>query len=254
MKPHITAVHYHRQRKRMAKTRSSDRQSQPEKDGSSASRTETVRKEIRDETPRRRTKNIEVRDITPSKSELTAPYMNGVPYNKPIQPRRQGDFCSQDLDHEGTSATAQSLMSIPYLLMITDGRKGHCSDVEAREPETNTPIKLQETRADAEPDVVDQLRKELSAQIFELQSNNIDLTLQLNDVKSQLTSLKGNTNNKIDQIICMPGKIRSDMADIRSSMMFLSDSMTALISSTMDAICQKTMDKSEGQSARVENP
>ncbi|CAA2980648.1 Hypothetical predicted protein [Olea europaea subsp. europaea] len=49
--------------------------------------------------------------------------------------------------------------------------------------------------------VVDQLRKELSAQIFELQSKNIDLTLKLNDVKLQLTSLKGNRNSKIDQII-----------------------------------------------------
>ncbi|CAA3020991.1 Hypothetical predicted protein [Olea europaea subsp. europaea] len=81
-------------------------------------------------------------------------------------------------------------MSTPNLLIITDGRKGHCSDVESdddvdfldtppnrqktsryfhpsieerttheyfsTEPEgleTNIPIKLHETRADAEPDV-----------------------------------------------------------------------------------------------------
>ncbi|CAA2990039.1 Hypothetical predicted protein [Olea europaea subsp. europaea] len=83
----------------------------------------------------------------------------------------------------------------------------------------------------------------------ELQCNNKELTVRLKDLKSQLLDLKRDRNSQLDQLIRVQGEIRLDMTKIRSSMAFLSDPITALISSTMDAIVTKATKKSEVHSA-----
>jgi cyclophilin family peptidyl-prolyl cis-trans isomerase len=96
--------------------------------------------------------------------------------------------------------------------------------------------------------VIDQL-KDLCGQVTDIKLKNSELTAQLTEVKSQLMSLRVERNSKINQIIRMQGEIKCDMVDIRSNMTFLSDSVNALISSTMDAILEKMNNKNDGQSA-----
>lgn len=58
------------------------------------------------------------------------------------------------------------------------------------------------------------IEKEFSDQISKLLWKNTNLIVQFNDVKSQLSSLKGDKNNKIDQITRMQSDIRSKINKI----------------------------------------
>ncbi|CAA2978775.1 Hypothetical predicted protein [Olea europaea subsp. europaea] len=131
----------------MAKTRSCDRKSQKKKKQTvplqAINRTP-------DETPktsigsrRRKSNNIEVRYVVPSDDEIVAPYMEDILYKKPLQPHVR-----EDVQFGDTGNAAQS-PNRPRLLMITDGCKGHSSDVEDDDDDNNdfvdTPPKRKKT-------------------------------------------------------------------------------------------------------------
>lgn len=86
-----------------------------------------------------------------------------------------------------------------------------------------------------------------------MQLKNAELTVHLHEVRSQVRELQANGIHKLNQIIRMQGEIKCDMMDIRSNMMFLSDNVSGLISSTMDAVLEKLKEKkSDGKSDVVE--
>ncbi|CAA2964505.1 Hypothetical predicted protein [Olea europaea subsp. europaea] len=209
--------------------------------------------------------------------------MKDILYKKPLQPHVREDMQFGDTGDAGTSAPVQS-PNRPRLLNITDGCKGHSSDVEddddddfvdtppkrkktpshfhpptdehatqeyyPMEPEghdIHTSPQQQATHVDDEPQpvVFDKLREELRGPMIELQCTNQELTVQLKNLKSQLLDLKRDRNGQIDQLIRVQGEIRLDMTKIWLSMTFLSDFVTALITSMMDAIVAKATKKSE---------
>lgn len=75
---------------------------------------------------------------------------------------------------------------------------------------------------------------ELRKQIDEMKSQ----------MKSQMSTLKSEQQKKINIIVRMQGEIRTDLLDIKSNMQFLSESVTALISSSMDEILNKFRERS----------
>ncbi|CAA3008694.1 Hypothetical predicted protein [Olea europaea subsp. europaea] len=164
-----------------------------------------------------------------------------------------------DTTDAGTSAHAQS-PNRPRLLMITDGCKGHSSDVEDDDDDdfVDTPPKRKKTPSRFHPPTEEHATREYyptepkghdihtSPQPQATHANNEpqpvctnkELTVQLKDLKSQLLDLKRDRSSQIDHLIRVKGEIRLDMTKIRS--------ITALISSTMDAIVAKATEKSEG--------
>ncbi|CAA2978067.1 Hypothetical predicted protein [Olea europaea subsp. europaea] len=87
--------------------------------------------------------NIEVRYVVPSDDEIVAPYMKGILYKKPLQPHVR-----KDMQFGDTGDATQSPNRL-RLLMITDGCKGHSSDVEDDDDDDNdfvdTPPKRKKT-------------------------------------------------------------------------------------------------------------
>lgn len=62
---------------------------------------------------------------------------------------------------------------------------------------------------------------------------------------AQLSSLKANMNHKLNTVIHMQGKIRSDLMEMGVELNFLSDSMTVMITSSMGQILKKFKERSE---------
>jgi small-conductance mechanosensitive channel len=81
-----------------------------------------------------------------------------------------------------------------------------------------------------------------------------ELREQLHEMKSQMSSLKSEQHKKMNIIVRMQGEIRTDMLDIKSNMQFLSESVTALISSSMDAILSKFREISVDNAAGASDP
>ncbi|CAA3012895.1 Hypothetical predicted protein [Olea europaea subsp. europaea] len=64
------------------------------------------------------------------------------------------------------------------------------------------------------------------------------------DQQIKILSLKHDQQNKLNNIVHMQGEIRTDLIDIRSNLQFITESVTALISSSMEEILTKFRDKS----------
>lgn len=67
--------------------------------------------------------------------------------------------------------------------------------------------------------------------------------MQISEIKSQISSMKAEQITKMNDIVQMQGVIRSDLMDIRTNMQFLSESVSAMISSSMDEIMRMFRDK-----------
>ncbi|CAA3002441.1 Hypothetical predicted protein [Olea europaea subsp. europaea] len=163
-----------------------------------------------------------------------------------------------DTGDAGTSPRVQSHTPKPRLLMITDGCKGHSSNAEDDDDDdiVDTPPKRKKTHSRFYPPTEEHATREYY--LTEPEGHDIHTSPQaqathaddepqpaLKDLKSQLLDLKRDRNSQIDQLIRVQGEIRLDMTKIRSSMTFLFDSITALISSMMDTIVAKAIEKSE---------
>ncbi|CAA2982106.1 sentrin-specific protease 1-like [Olea europaea subsp. europaea] len=70
------------------------------------------------------------------------------------------------------------------------------------------------------------------------------MSVAIDAMKSEILSLKHDQQNKLNNIIHMQGEIHTDLIDIRSNLQFMTESMTALISSSMEEILTKFRDKS----------
>ncbi|CAA3029329.1 Hypothetical predicted protein [Olea europaea subsp. europaea] len=214
--------------------------------------------------PPKNAKKMEIRDLDPSDMEMAMSYMYEVQYIKPVQPKcargekRKGGMVDRSV--HSVRATRKPSYSTEKtstpLLMITDGRLGH-SDVPLDDGDddfVDTPPRWQRTTFNSnspsredqpEPnDVVDEIRKQFFKQLTELQIENRRMSVAIDAMKSEISLLKHDQQNKLNNIVHMQGEIRTDLINIKSNLQFMTESVTALISSSMDEILTKFRDKS----------
>ncbi|CAA2972990.1 sentrin-specific protease 1-like [Olea europaea subsp. europaea] len=84
---------------------------------------------------------------------------------------------------------------------------------------------------------------DLNVQMSELKSQNKVLTVEMDTIKSQMSSLNSDQAKKITEIIIMQGQLKCDMTEIRTNVQFLSESVIAMISSSMDEILRQFNDR-----------
>ncbi|CAA3003736.1 Hypothetical predicted protein [Olea europaea subsp. europaea] len=72
----------------------------------------------------------------------------------------------------------------------------------------------------------------------------LEISSLKHDQQTEISSLKHDQQNKLNTIVHMQGEIRTDLIDIRLNMQFMTESITALISSSMEAILTKFREKS----------
>ncbi|CAA3028008.1 Hypothetical predicted protein [Olea europaea subsp. europaea] len=80
----------------------------------------------------------DVQDINPSEMETVQPYMDGVLYNKPQQP-------SLSCYSRSSKINRTAKKSKPRILMITDGRLSHSSDIDDDDDFVDPPLRRQRT-------------------------------------------------------------------------------------------------------------
>ncbi|CAA2987287.1 sentrin-specific protease 1-like [Olea europaea subsp. europaea] len=76
---------------------------------------------------------------------------------------------------------------------------------------------------------------------------NTDLSTKIDDVRKQLLSIKANSSHKLNIITRVEENIRTDLLEIKSYMKFLSDSVTALVTSSMDQILDMFKERGESK-------
>ncbi|CAA2954705.1 Hypothetical predicted protein [Olea europaea subsp. europaea] len=191
---------------------------------------------------------------------------SSVQYEKPILPnrshgeKRKGGSIHRSDHRAGTSTKPSNpgMKQSTPMLLITDGRLGH-SDLpiddddfvdappswkgtSIHEDSPSGEFKSDDT-TDSEDmpskDVVDELKNYFKGQISNLKSENRLLSKQLKSMQSQVSSLKSDQQRKLKLLVRMQGEIRTDMLDIKAHMQCMSDSVTTLISSSMEEIMKK---------------
>ncbi|CAA2998837.1 sentrin-specific protease 1-like [Olea europaea subsp. europaea] len=180
-----------------------------------------------------RSKKIEICDLVPTEAEMAMPYMDGMQHNKTIQPEfSRGSRLKESRKGKSVDPSHMSEKSVP-LVMDTGVRQAHITDDDddfVDPPRRCEGISHQETpRADEGPS--------------ELKSQNKVLTVEMDAIKSQMSSLNSDQVKKISGIILMQGQLKHDMIEIRTNMQFLSESVTARISSSMDEILKRFNDR-----------
>ncbi|CAA2935799.1 sentrin-specific protease 1-like [Olea europaea subsp. europaea] len=180
---------------------------------------------------------------------MAMPYMNGVQYNKPIQPisssesrRRTKCKTERTVEDAGTSEK-----SVPSVLQLMDSsiRQTHSSDDDdnfVAPPPRRLELSAREKSPVVKgPSAVHHSQEE--PQSHGTQRDDADnkvLKVELDKIKSQMSSLNEGKNNKMDDIVQMQACIKSDLMDIRTNMQFLSESMSAMVSSAMDEIIRRS--------------
>ncbi|CAA2978209.1 Hypothetical predicted protein [Olea europaea subsp. europaea] len=199
---------------------------------------------------------MEIRDLDPSDMEMAMPYMYEVQYIKPVQPelacgeKRKGGMVDRSIHSVRATrkpSYSSEKTSMP-LLMLTDGRLGH-SDVpldDGNDDFVDFPPRWQGTMFDANsPGREDQpVPNDFFKQLTELQTENHRMSIAIDAIKSEISSLKHDQQNKLNNIVHMEGEIHIDLIDIRSNLQFMTEFVTALISSSMEEILTKFKDKS----------
>ncbi|CAA2999646.1 Hypothetical predicted protein, partial [Olea europaea subsp. europaea] len=224
------------------------------------------RQKSRSSVGKQSSKKLEICDLDPPPAELAMPYMSQVQYEKPILPnrshgeKRKGGSIHRSDHRAGTSTKPSNpgMKQSTPMLLITDGRLGH-SDLpiddddfvdappswkgtSIHEDSPTGEFKSDDT-TDSEDmpskDVVDELKNYFKGQISDLKSENRLLSKQLKSMQSQVSSLKSDQQRKLNLLVRMQGEIRTDMLDIKAHMQCMSDSVTTLISTSMEEIMKK---------------
>ncbi|CAA2934567.1 Hypothetical predicted protein [Olea europaea subsp. europaea] len=180
------------------------------------------------------------------------PYMNGVQYNKLIQPtsstesrRRTKRRTERSVEDVGTSAK-----SFPSVLPLMDSNIGQAHSSDDDDNFVAPPPRRQESFARGKSSVVESPiaahHSQEEPQSHGAQRDDADnkvLKMELEDIKSHMSSLNEGKTNKMDDIIQMQACIKSDLMDIWTNMQFLSESMSTMISSAMDEIIRRSGDR-----------
>ncbi|CAA3001252.1 sentrin-specific protease 1-like [Olea europaea subsp. europaea] len=78
--------------------------------------------------------------------------------------------------------------------------------------------------------------KLLKHDVTDLRNKNTELSVKIDDVRKQLLSIKADSSHKLNIVVRVQENIRTDMLEIKSDLKFLSDSMTTMVTSSMDQI------------------
>ncbi|CAA3033474.1 sentrin-specific protease 1-like [Olea europaea subsp. europaea] len=192
-------------------------------------------------------------------------YMNGVQYNKPIQPmsstesrRRTKHRTKKSVEDAGTSGKL-----VPSVLPLMDSNIGsaHSSDddddfvaplprrqessARGKSPVVESPTTAHHSQEEPQSHGAqrDDAFEVLRVQVSELQADKKVLKMVLEDIKSHMSSLNEGKTNKIDDIIQMQACIKSDLMNIRTNVQFLSESVSIMMSSLMNEIIRWSGDR-----------
>ncbi|CAA2954673.1 Hypothetical predicted protein [Olea europaea subsp. europaea] len=161
---------------------------------------------------------------------------------KPIQPT------SSTESRKRTKRRTESGKSVPSVLPLMDIGQAHSSDDD--DDFAAPPPRQQEPSPHGKSPVVEgpiaTHHSQEEAQSHGAQRDDADnkvLNMELEDIKSHISSLNEGKTNKMDDIIQMQACIKSDLMDIRTNMQFLSESMSTMISSAMDEILRQSGDR-----------
>ncbi|CAA2971704.1 Hypothetical predicted protein [Olea europaea subsp. europaea] len=229
---------------------------------------------------------VEICDLDPSESESAMQYMIGAEYTKHVQldlsrGERRTSTSKERSVHDASTSEEPSLpiaKTTTPLLAITDCRIGH-SDVQIDDDDfvdtpprwhsptfhSNSPIRKGQSTDASTPrmpqntgpqsnDAIEKLRKHFNKEVFELHSKNQLLISELDDVKSQMSCIKSGQHKKMNFIVRLQGEIRTDLLDIKSNMKLMSESITAMISSSTDEVMNKISEKFATQPVEVSEP
>ncbi|CAA2969565.1 Hypothetical predicted protein, partial [Olea europaea subsp. europaea] len=182
---------------------------------------------------------------------MAMPYMDGMQHNKTIQPkfsqrsRRKESMKGKSVDPSHMSEESVSLVT------DTGVRKAHITnddydfvDPPRRYPQ-HSPNEEQHHGIQGSA-VLHNLNVqilEFKSQNKELKSQNKVLTVEMDAIKSQMSSLNSDQAKKMSKIILMQGQLKHDMIEIRTNMQFLFESVTVMISSSMDEILRRFNDR-----------
>ncbi|CAA3005081.1 Hypothetical predicted protein [Olea europaea subsp. europaea] len=199
------------------------------------------RQKSRSSVAKQSSKKLEICDLDPPPAEMAMPYMSQVQYEKTILPdrshgeKRNGGSIHRS-DHRAgisTKPSNQGMKQSTLMLLITDGRLGHSDLLIDDDDFVDAPPSIHVMQ------VVDELKNYFKGQIFDLKSENRLLSKQLKSIQSHVSSLKSDQQRKLKLLVRMQGEIRTDMLDIKAHMQCMSDSVTTLISSSMEEIMKK---------------
>ncbi|CAA3010722.1 Hypothetical predicted protein [Olea europaea subsp. europaea] len=151
-----------------------------------------------------------------------------------------------DTGDTGTSVLVQSHIPRPWLSIIIDGCKVHSSDVEDDNDDNlvDTPLRRKKISSHFHPPTEEHAKREY----YPTEPKGHDIHTSAQSQATRADDEPQPAEQSIDQLIRVQGEIRLDMTKIRSSMTFLSDFVTTLISSKMDTILAKASEKSEAHS------
>ncbi|CAA2985025.1 Hypothetical predicted protein [Olea europaea subsp. europaea] len=153
---------------------------------------------------------MEIPDLDPSNMEMAMSYIYEVQYIKHVQPER-----ARGAKRKGGIWTIDVFTIVLPLIMGI-----HVVQV------------------------VDEVRKQFFKQLTKLQTENCRMSMAIDAMKSEISSLTHNQQNKLNNIVHMQGEIHIDLINIRLNMQFMTESVTALISNSMEEILTKFRDKS----------
>ncbi|CAA3028009.1 Hypothetical predicted protein [Olea europaea subsp. europaea] len=68
----------------------------------------------------------------------------------------------------------------------------------------------------------------LKHEVTDFRKKNTELSMEINDVKEQLLSIKVDSSHKLNIVVRVQENIRTDLLEIKSELKFLSDSVTAM--------------------------
>ncbi|CAA2995134.1 Hypothetical predicted protein [Olea europaea subsp. europaea] len=92
---------------------------------------------------------------------------------------------------------------------------------------------------------------DLRMQIYKLQSDNKLLNREFADIKSQMSCFNDVHSTKMNSIIQMQGVLKTDLMEIRTDMQFLSETVSAMISSSMEEIMRRFSEKAKDRGIEV---
>ncbi|CAA3008817.1 sentrin-specific protease 1-like [Olea europaea subsp. europaea] len=187
---------------------------------------------------------IVICDLEPLESEMAMPYMNGVQYNKRIQPT------SSTESQRRTKRKTESNIGQAHSLdddddFIAPPPRRQEPSARGKSPVVEGLIVTHHSQEEPQSHGVqrDNAFEVLRLQGSELQADNEVLKMELEEIKSHMSSLNEGKTNKMDDIIQMQACTQSDLMDIRTNMRFLSESVSTMISSTMDEIIRRSGDR-----------
>ncbi|XP_022891911.1 uncharacterized protein LOC111406765 [Olea europaea var. sylvestris] len=169
--------------------------------------------------------NIEICDLKPTEAEMAMPYMD-VPLVTDTGVRK-AHITNDDDDFVDPPRRCEGL--------------SHQETPRADEGPSGPPLSPNEEQHHGIQ--ASAVLHDLNAQLSELKSQNKVLTVEMDAIKSQMSSLNSDQAKKMSEIILIQGQLKHDMIEIRTNMQFLSESVTAMISSSMDEILRRFNDR-----------